>query len=429
MLTFRSKFLLLFTLIFFNLGLYTPLSHAQSPAQEHQAFSIAREHLYAGTHQKGINQLQTFADKDPSSPEISFAQGSLQAAFAIERFSQTLIRYGFRPNQNLNSILPPYLHTLFNKKPKETITYEKWNQALLQFRQDLELARQLLNKVGEQNVSFKLQPARIRFDIDGDGKATESESLWFITSFDSNDLKKKEGLEFQEVVFDAADAAWLRGYASLVSAKLSFLLGYNTEESFNPLRELLFGDHIFPLPQNPEELQKIPRNTVRYQGFSSSIMLAHTIDWPIADKSRIQEVRSLLKDMISMSRLSWKIIQKRDDKESLRWIPAPQQKGVLKVEVTQEMIDSWLGLLDIAEAVLDGKKLVPGAPYWLTAKDNGINIYKFFENPEPFDLIGILTGYKIQSFIEKGDVLTMSEWEKVTRAFGRNLLFYSAWFN
>lgn len=398
-----------------------------SSMTEHEAFTLARKHFYEGTLKKGLAELEPLALKNPDSAEIAFAQGSLQVASAIENLGQSLISYGFSSSGLMNNIILDYITKMSQERHKEIITYQAWNNILNQLREDLDKARVFLAKVSEKPVSFKLEPARIRFDINGDGEATKEESLWLLTAF----AFPEEGIEdvsFQEVTFDGADAAWLRGYSSLVMAKISFLTGYNTENSFKPLKELLFNDSIFPLPQDAQALQSYYSGEKDRQ-IASVVMMIHSINWPVNNVQRISETRTLLKDVISMSRLSWKLILKRTDSSALRWIPGPGQKSVLGEEVSQEMVTSWQELLTMTEDILDGKKLIPTPSFWYLTPNKGVNLRQAFENPQPFDLIGLITGHKALPFIEEGHVLPVEKWNEAAQAFRGKLLFFALWFN
>ena len=58
-------------------------------------------------------------------------------------------------------------------------------------------------------------------------------------------------------------------------------------------------------------------------------------------------------------------------------------------------------VLDDAEAVLEGRKLVP---YWRFTK--GINLKRVFTEPKPFDLVLWLAGPGVRPYLEAGEMIS-----------------------
>jgi hypothetical protein len=79
------------------------------------------------------------------------------------------------------------------------------------------------------------------------------------------------------------------------------------------------------------------------------VVLIHEIRWPLIEPARLQAAHGHLKQVVAMSRASWKSIlaETSDDRE---WIPGPQQKnGVMtSMPVTQAQVDGWRHALDVA---------------------------------------------------------------------------------
>jgi hypothetical protein len=138
----------------------------------------------------------------------------------------------------------------------------------------------------------------------------------------------------------------------------------------------------------------------------------------------MRAVRSRLLAMVADSRLSWRRIEAEtgDDRE---WIPNPRQKNAaLGLLVTREQLTSWFAVLDEAEAILEGKKLVP---HWRFSK--GIDMKAFFEQPQTFDLVLLLTGQGAFPFLADGDVVSAEQWNEITRGFAGSFFEYALWFN
>ena len=69
-------------------------------------------------------------------------------------------------------------------------------------------------------------------------------------------------------------------------------------------------------------------------------------------------IHARLKSVDALSRQTWAAVRAETDNDN-EWLPGPHQKGVLDMPVTEDMIVSWLAVLDELDAVLDGRKLAP----------------------------------------------------------------------
>jgi hypothetical protein len=81
-------------------------------------------------------------------------------------------------------------------------------------------------------------------------------------------------------------------------------------------------------------------------------------------------------------------------------------------------------VLDEADAILDGKKLVP---HWRLRQ--GIDICRVFEEPQAFDLVLWITGPAAVPYLEDGPVLSAEEWNRITESFGGRFGVFAVWFN
>ena len=93
-------------------------------------------------------------------------------------------------------------------------------------------------------------------------------------------------------------------------------------------------------------------------------------------------------------------------------------------QVDAERIAAWQKVLSEAEAILDGKKLVP---HWRFAK--GINLRRVFEEPRPFDFVLWATGPAALPYLEDGPITTGADWNTMIDAFGGNFGIFAVWFN
>jgi hypothetical protein len=148
------------------------------------------------------------------------------------------------------------------------------------------------------------------------------------------------------------------------------------------------------------------------------------IRWPVSEPERMATVRTHLKQMIALSRESWKAIEAETD-DDREWIPnARQTSPFATLQVDAERIAAWYQVLDEAEAVLNGEKLVP---HWRFQQ--GFNLRRVFEEPQPFDLVLWITGPAALPYLEDGPVTTPEDWARITEAFGGRFGLFALWVN
>ncbi len=128
--------------------------------------------------------------------------------------------------------------------------------------------------------------------------------------------------------------------------------------------------------------------------------------------------------MIELSRKSWKLIEAETD-DDREWIPNPrQQNAALGARVSERQLAAWYQALGEAEAILEGRILIP---HWRFEK--GIDFKKFFDEPQTFDLVMLLTGAGAIPYLVNGPVASPERWTEITRAFEGSFFSYAIWFN
>lgn len=161
-----------------------------------------------------------------------------------------------------------------------------------------------------------------------------------------------------------------------------------------------------------------------YAQWFAPINFLHTISWDVVEPSRLKAAHQNLLKVAELNHETWQLIRAEtdDDKE---WLPNPNQTNLFSgMEITNERIDSWLAGIKKIEQVLDGKILVPSLAF-----GRGVNIKKFFETAENFDLVLFLTGPNSIDYVEKGPIWDQASWRDLTRPFGRNFGAFAIWFN
>lgn len=400
-------------------ALFALLASGVSPSSADEAARAATiKALNSGKLEEGAALLTEMIASDGLNDEARFGLGMVRFVQSVEHLSQGLYRYGLQPPQSM--LLPLVrLPVPVNRLP-DPIDYKKFRALLQRFADDLAVADKVLSRVRAPETKIVVDLATVRYDADGNGAVGEDERLSVVLARIMDiDIDEMAGVPTM-VGFDVADAIWLRGYSHVLMALSEFLLAHDWRESFD------VSFHVF-FPRAESAFQKAlgPRGD---SFLASEVSIADLISflhirWPVAEPKRMRAVREHLKTVVALSRDNWAAINAEADNDK-EWIPNPKQVAITGTAVTAEQIDAWHKVLDQADLLLDGKKLMP---HW--RMQEGINLRKVFEKPQPFDLVLWITGPATMPFLEDGDVLTSAEWGAIISAFGNSFGSYAIWFN
>lgn len=396
-------------------------AEAQSPSP---VAALLEEHLYAGTLDAGEKALRSVLATTPADAEARFALGGVLMVRAVERFGQSMYRHGLQTPRN--AFLPLFgLPLAFNPRP-EPLTYDGFRAILARLVQDLDAAQAELARVGDAPIKLTVDIARIRLDLDANGAAEEREKLSAVIetlamAARRRGIRTPAGDGFP-VAFDLADVYWLRGYANLLSISAEFFLAYDFRSTFEatfhlffPRAGLQFG-RLFAEPTTPGRGGDMG-------SIFDAIAFVHLVRWDVAEPQRLRGVHARLKNVVALSRKTWAAVRAETDDDN-EWLPGPHQKGVLDMPVTDDMINSWLAMLDELEAVLDGQKLVPHPRF-----ARGINFKRVLTEPRQFDLVLWITGHAVLPYLEDGPIADGRSWAQAQQVFRGQFLAYALWFN
>ncbi len=363
--------------------------------------------------------------------QAKMALGCVRFLKAIEGLAQDQYRYGLLNGRMIN--LPIVRIPIPRNPDPEQISYDDVRTLLSRFSLILGEADAALAQVDTSDVKLPLFLGRVRFDIDGDGEATEDESLWKMFAQINRGVQPDQGVGFS-VALDGADVHWLRGYCHVLMAFCDMALAYDGRELFERCGHLLYPDVDTPY----EFLQKESLSgQFDPRGIADLIAAIHLFNFPLVEPDRMASARKHFLGMVTQSRLSWErsLAETDDDRE---WIPNPMQTGVLRLRVSRGMIDGWHEVLDEFEAVLNGEKLIP---FWrlytramfetpdFPANGTGINLKRFFTEPRDFDLVLFVQGTDAVPYLEEGPLTTPAAWSRMTRVFGGDFFGFAVWFN
>lgn len=358
-----------------------------------------------------------------------YALGSIEFFLALEKLAQGLHRHGFESPQ---SFMMPLMRLPVPPNPNpEPLTYEKFRAILSEFHLGMAAASATLAKVPpDAAIGIDVDLAKLGIDMDSDGKIIAVETAvaivaGFSTAGFSDQPPPTPSLVFR---FDRADGYWLQGYANFLMAQADFWLAHDFRNAFDGSFHMLFPAANLPLQDLL--VPKFPGMDLVSSEWriADLISLIHYINWQVVEPDRRRSARTELLEMIRLSRENWKAIRAETDNDR-EWLPGPQQKGVnplTGLEVVETDVKAWHEALNMAEGLLEGRTLLPH--FRITGK--GMDMKRFFDEPQAFDLVPIITGPGAVPYLAEGNILTADEFWRIQGQFGRGgFMSFALWFN
>lgn len=387
------------------------------------AHPMVEQYLIKGNLGEGHKALTRHLSDHPEDSQARFGLGTLEFLRGVERFAQSLHRYGLRTD----APEVPFLRLSIpaNKNP-EPITYKKFRSVFEKLIADLNQAEKTLAQVKDEDVKLKLRIGLFRLDLDGNGRAEQKETFWRIFTSVALRAAKIDLNERQKsfpIGFDRADVHWMRGYSHLIRAMAEAYLAYNSEDFFN------YTAHVFFRGAN-SPYTKILYKKKEDTGFDEDriadlIAAIHLVRFKPTEPKRMEKAHEHMLQMVQQSRQCWKYALKETDNDR-EWIPNAKQTSLLPgMRVTEEMIQDWKHFLDEFEALFRGKKLIP---HWRLKESHGINLKAVFYKPRTFDLVMWVHGAAALPYLEKGPRTDQRTWNRLQRTFGGNFLAFAVWF-
>jgi hypothetical protein len=395
---------------------------ACGPAQaDEAAVALTQRHFAAGTLADAETELQAMIAADDANQEAHLGLGMVRFVAAVEHLQTGLYRYGLSAPRAFGV---PILRLPVPDNPRpQPIGYTDFRALIAAFVDDLAAAEATLAEVTSPEVKLPVDLRRVAYDVDGDGQAGPEERLTAllerVARIDDSDLP-----DDATVAFDLGDALWLRGYCNVFMAVGEFLVAHDWRDSFDAAFHIFFPRVKSAMANELARSRRRADDDRMFADIADAVAFVHLIRWPVDEPERMGAVRDHLKTVIDLSRQTWDAIEAESD-DDREWLPAPgQHAAVVSLEVTAEQLDTWRVMLDEADAILDGTKLVP---HWRFAR--GVNVAKVFADPPTFDLVLWISGQAALPYLQGGEVLDADEWRDLVRTFGRGFGAYLAWFN
>lgn len=365
--------------------------------------------------------LQHFADATDN--QDLFALGMLQALDGLQAFSAGLNRFPYRQDGILRDI--PFLRfggRLPASAESETITPERLGVLFRDLRAALRLANATLARMNEDPFKVQLNLSQLRFDINGDDVVAPEETLVSVLGRALNMPAPRRDRQDVVVRLDLADGIWLKGYTHVLTGLLEVLLTYDWLPLWPYAAPMLFADYAPVSPMAEVVVRDAPMGM---GSWLDAIALLHAMQLDVSDESGLRRAKEAFLGVVACSRASWALILAETD-DDMEWIPSSSQTGPGGARIAQAEIDAWLGILDELEAVLKGDVLLPHARM---RADRGIHIPTLVENPPRLDLVMLVHGSALVSYIEQGRVSNAVRWNHLISPFGTNFGLFALWVN
>ncbi|MBX3576568.1 MAG: hypothetical protein KF723_05125 [Rhizobiaceae bacterium] len=364
-----------------------------------------------------------------SDPLASYAAGSVHFFTALETLAQGLHRHGF---QSPESFVLPLMRLPVPPNPDpEPLTYEQFRAILADFRDGLdEAATRLAEVPADADIGIAVDLTRLGIDLDEDGSiGAEENALAIMTVLNPMLASFPPEPGSMTFNFDRADGYWLEGYAHFLMAQADFWLAHHFRTAFDGSFHMLFPAAGLPMQDALVPKSLTPGDIVGAEWrIADFISFIHLVNWPVAEPELRRSARTHLLEMVRLSRENWKAIRAETDNDR-EWLPGPHQAGVhplAGLEVTETEVQAWHQALSMAENLLEGRKLLP---HFRIARQ-GIDMKRFFEEPQTFDLVLSITGPAIVPYLADGTLLTSEEWNALQSQFGgAGFMTFALWFN
>jgi hypothetical protein len=392
------------------------------PAIAGEGGDIARDSLYAGTLEQGLEALRPHDERFEQ--DARFGIGMIRFVQAVEHFAQGLYRYGFAA-PDAGPIGPAMVIPVPANPEPEQLTYDKARALLARLVADMDVAKAALldaGKVGDYVVPIDVM--KIRIDVNEDGRIDGGESVGGVLASMFGGRASHELPPELTVGFDRADAYWLAGYSQVVAAQADFLLAHDFHELVNATFHRLFPKAGLPMQDYTHSTSTLMLDPQSDNAIADALAAIHTLSFPVVEPARLKGVLERLRDITALSRQNWEaILAETDDDHEL--IPSPRQTALLNgPAITDETVGAWLATLDTTDQILAGELLIP---HWRFQK--GFDLKAYFENATRTDLVMLITGYDALPFLKDGPIASAGSFAEAGRVFGDALWGYAFWFN
>ena len=143
------------------------------------------------------------------------------------------------------------------------------------------------------------------------------------------------------------------------------------------------------------------------------------------DVARVQAARDHWLAMIAANRQFWAAVEAETDNDR-EWIPNDRQQSALPVTLEPGTGATWLRVLDEAEAVLQGRLLLP---HPMLPEGVGIGLSSWMATPGPIDLMAWVQGVGAVPYAARGPRISALSWRRFSALAQGRAGALALWFN
>ncbi len=385
------------------LVLALPVSAAEPP--------LVEQYLHSGQLVLGEQVLERELKKHPKDDQLRFGLGVIRLALGIERLGQALHEYG--ANTQWYDVLLGNFPIPKNPEPN-AITYQKFRHLLDDARRGMIAIEATLAGITDDKVQLPLRLAKIKLDLDGDGKATDSFLDLLARLMRRTPDFLKSNTDFL-VCFDRGDVAWLRSYCHVIAGLIDTGLAFDFQAHFELIEDGPFPRVVPKFTGTKEERTRLLNESQR--------------TLRIVEPARLSRVREHFLAVTKLNRETWRQIRAETDNNH-EWLPNSKQQSVIGLPVRDELIDGWLEAMGELEAILEGKSLLPVSMFLPTGGRN-LNMKTLLNDPPAtIDIQKIFEKGIDDKYLEKGPVCDIDKLLRILRLFDSGSMgMYMAYFN
>ncbi len=285
----------------------------------------------------------------------------------------------------------------------------------------MDAARATLGQIDEDaQFTATIDLSSVWMDANTDGVRQDAEQLLTIGAVAIGGRQAVAALDDLPgalvIDFDQSDAAWLAAYTHMLSSASDMVL------AFAPAAVI---DEVMGAGAQLEALSRrdnpgFTGNDARWADLAATIIRVLE-QQPGAD--RTQSARLHMLAMVAQNRTFWRRVGAETD-QTREWIPNDAQSSGLGIDFPGGTGPAWLAILDDLEALLEGELLAPHWRLGARSGSHGINIRTMLDEPQSFDLLGIIQGAGILYAVEDGTLISDANWRSFQTLVGRQRGFF-----
>jgi hypothetical protein len=284
----------------------------------------------------------------------------------------------------------------------------------------MDSARAALDQLGDKPFALDITLGDLWFDINMNATRDPGEEVAAVAGLLGGARIIGVQVENPVITFDTADAAWLSAYTHFLSGFASTTLAYDPEPAIQRVMDsstaiyALWGDTPPPNAMDMMFGRQVDRIAMVLFALSNT-----------PDKTLGLDAHAHFLSMITENRRFWSLVEMETDNKG-EWVPNDAQTSGLGITMPPGTGDRWHAVLADAEALLQGKALIP---HWRFGAEAGINLKKLFENPPPVDLVTFIQGEGLLPYAEKGPRVSPMAWNEFQRLVQGDAMLFAVFLN